>query len=248
MLASDQGRETKPMEQKHPTLHIGFVLYPELTQLDLTGPWEVLARLPNAVCHLVAADMSPVRSASGGLAILPNTTFADCPQLDVLCAPGGPGHLAAMEDRDILAFLRAQAGDCRAVTAVCTGALVLAAAGLLDGYRATTHWLSVDRLAAFGATPEKSRVVVDRNRITGGGVTAGIDFALTLAAQLSSVAMARAIQLQIEYAPAPPYQGTPETADPRVVAAVRAAASLYMSKIADVDARALARLKAERPA
>jgi cyclohexyl-isocyanide hydratase len=237
-------RRRLALEQKHPTFHIGFVLFPDLTQLDLTGPWEVLTRLPNAVCHLVSDDLSPVRSASGGLAILPNTTFADCPQLDVLCVPGGPGHLRAMEDQRLLAFLRTQASGCRAVTAVCTGALVLAAAGLLDGYRATTHWMSRERLAAFGAIADNARVVVDRTRVTGGGVTAGIDFALTLAAQLASENMARAIQLQIEYAPEPPYQGLPETADRLIVAAVRAASAAYLSKIAEVDARAVARLAA----
>ena len=234
------------MEQKHPTLHIGFVLFPDLTQLDLTGPWEVLTRLPNAVCHLVAADLAPVRSASGGLAILPDTTFDDCPQLDVLCLPGGPGHLRAMQDAALLDFLRAQAADCRFVAAVCTGAMVLAAAGLLDGYRATTHWLSRDRLAAFGARPEHARVVIDRDRVTGGGVTAGIDFALVLAARLADDAMARAIQLQIEYEPAPPFEGSPERADPRVVAAVRAASAPWRARIEEADARALARLAAAR--
>ena len=129
---------------------IGIPLFPGVTQLDFAGPWEVLTRIPGANCRLIAADLQPVRSASG-LAVLPTASFAECPQLDVVCVPGGPGHLGAMEDERLIGFLRAQAPGCRFVTAVCTGGLVLAAAGLLRGYRATTHWLSLDRLAAFRA-------------------------------------------------------------------------------------------------
>src|SRR4051794_11805699 len=165
-------------------LEIGFPLFPALTQLDLTGPWEILTRLPAARCHLRAHDLAPVRSASG-LTIVPTLTYRESPQLAMVCVPGGPGHLAAMEDEALLGFVREQAPGCRYVTAVCTGALVLAAAGLLDGYHATTHWMSRQRLAAFGATPVAERVVIDRNRITGGGVTAGIDFALTVAAEIA---------------------------------------------------------------
>jgi cyclohexyl-isocyanide hydratase len=223
-------------------IEIGFPLFPALTQLDLTGPWEVLTQLPGARCHLLAHDLAPVRSASG-LTIVPTLTYAECPQLAMVCVPGGRGHLQAMEDEVLLAFLRDQAPGCRYVTAVCTGALVLAAAGLLRGYRATTHWMSRERLAAFGATPLAERVVIDRNRITGGGVTAGIDFALTVAAEITGPEMARAIQLGIEYAPAPPFPGgTPETSDPAVVAAVRANGEAYAKRMAEVDARAVARL------
>ena len=224
-------------------LDIGFPLFPALTQLDLTGPWEVLTRLPGARCHLLAHDLAPVRSASG-LTIVPTLTYAECPQLAMVCVPGGPGHLTAMEDQALLAFLRRQAPGCRYVTAVCTGALVLGAAGLLRGYRATTHWMSRERLATFGAIPVAERVVVDRNRITGGGVTAGIDFALTVAADLAGPETARQIQLGVEYAPAPPFSdGTPETADPALVAAVREKAKAYQARMAENDARAAARLE-----
>ena len=223
-------------------LEIGFPLFPNLTQLDLTGPWEVLTRLEGARCHLLAHDLGPVRSASG-LTIVPTRTYAECPQLAMICVPGGPGHLKAMEDEALLAFLRRQAPGCRYVTAVCTGALVLAAAGLLRGYRATTHWMSRERLATFGAIPVAERVVIDRDRITGGGVTAGIDFALTVAAEIGGAETARQIQLGIEYAPAPPFAGgSPETADPAIVAAVREKGKGYQVRMAEIDARAAGRL------
>lgn len=223
-------------------IEIGFPLFPALTQLDLTGPWEVLTSVAGARCHLLSHDLAPVQSVSG-LTILPTLSYAECPQLDMICVPGGPGHLQAMEDDALLAFLREQAPGCRFVTSVCTGALVLAAAGLLRGYRATTHWMSRERLAAFGATAVPERVVIDRNRITGGGVTAGIDFGLTVAAEIAGREAAERTQLRIEYAPAPPFgDGSPETADPAVVAAVRAGARAYVAKMAEVDARAVARL------
>lgn len=223
-------------------LQIGFVLFPNLTQLDLTGPWEVFAKLPGATCHLLAPDLQPVKSSSAGLTILPTTTYADCPQLDVVCVPGGPGHLQAMEDKATLDFLTRQAPGCRYVTAVCTGALVLGAAGLLRGYRATTHWMSLERLTAFGAEPVSDRVVTDRNRVTGGGVTAGIDFGLALVAVLAGETVAREIQLQIEYEPQPPYGGNPRTAAPETVAALRGRLGGYAAAMAEVDARAAARI------
>jgi cyclohexyl-isocyanide hydratase len=216
---------------------IGFVLFPGLTQLDLTGPWEVLTRLGNAKCLLVSHDLSPVRSDSGGLSIVPTMTFADCPQLDMVLVPGGPGHLAAMEDPELQAFLKRQAPGCRYVMAVCTGSLVLAAAGLLRGYRATTHWTSLDRLAAFGVEPVSSRVVFDRNRITGGGVTAGIDFGLAVVAMLEGEGRAREIQLQIEYEPEPPYSGHPERAEPETVASLRQKIAGVADRQRAVDAR-----------
>ncbi len=228
-------------------LQVGFVLFPRLLHLDFAGPWDVLANLPGATLHVVAKDRAPIISSSG-LATLPTTTFAECPQLDLLCVPGGGGHLEAMEDDEILDFLRRQEPGCRFVTAVCTGSLVLAAAGLLHGYKATTHWNSHDRLAAFGAIPEKGRVVVDRNRITGGGVTAGIDFGLTMLAALQGEAFARRVQLGIEYAPEPPFPdaGSPETAEKAIVDAQREATAGYRAKMAEVDARAIARLNAGR--
>jgi cyclohexyl-isocyanide hydratase len=234
------------MPDTHAPLNIGFVLFPSLTQLDLTGPWEVLTRLPNAACHLLARDLVPVRSASGGLSIVPTMTFADCPQLDLICVPGGPGHLQAMEDPVLLAFIQRQAPASRYVMAVCTGSLVLAAAGLLRGYRATTHWMSLDRLAAFGAEPSNSRVVIDRDRITGGGVTAGIDFGLRVIAELAGEALAREIQLQIEYEPDPPYKGSPDTADAATVAGLKAKAAPYLDRMREIDGRAAARMLEHR--
>jgi cyclohexyl-isocyanide hydratase len=223
-------------------LQIGFVLFSGQTHLDFAGPWEVLSRLPGATLHAAAAELAPVESS--GLRILPTISFEHCPQLDLICVPGGPGHLAAMEDPAVLDFLHRQAPAARFVTSVCTGALVLGAAGLLRGFNATTHWASHDRLAAFGAVPEKARVVVDRNRITGGGVTAGIDFALTILAALQGEAFARQVQLGLEYAPEPPFPeaGSPDTAEPVVLEAARAATAGYRAHMAEVDARAVARL------
>ena len=194
------------------TTRIGMLLFPRLTQLDLTGPFEVFAKWPDASVHLLWKTCEPV-TAETGMRILPDTTLAECPQLDVLCVPGGPGVSAVMEDVEVLAFLRKQASGARFVTSVCTGALVLGAAGLLRGKRATTHWASHDLLSAFGAIPTKERVVRDGNVITGGGVTAGIDFALTVVAEIAGPEVAQGIQLQIEYAPSPPFDaGSPETA------------------------------------
>jgi cyclohexyl-isocyanide hydratase len=202
-------------------IHVGLLLFPRLTQLDLTGPFEVFAKWPGASVHLLWKAREPV-AAETGMRILADTTLADCPKLDVLCVPGGPGTAAMMEDAEVLAFLREQAGRVRFVTSVCTGALILGAAGLLRGKRATTHWASHDLLGALGAIPTKGRVVRDGNLITGGGVTAGIDFALTVVAEIAGPAVAQGIQLQIEYAPAPPFDaGSPETAPTDVVASAR---------------------------
>jgi cyclohexyl-isocyanide hydratase len=175
-----------------------MVLFPRLTQLDLTGPYEVFARMPDTRVHLVAADLTPVVSEYG-LTITPEMTFEQAPPLDILFVPGGIGVNPMMEDRDLLRFLQTQAQQARYVTSVCTGALLLGAAGLLRGYRATTHWLSLDLLPLFGAEVAHERVVVDRNRITGGGVTAGIDFGLAVAAEIFGAAVAQEIQLTIEY-------------------------------------------------
>lgn len=227
------------------TVHIGFPVFPDLTQLDFTGPWEVLTRLPHTQCHVLSHDLSPVKSKSG-LSFLPTLAFAAAPPLDILCVPGGPGTLHAMTDDKLLAFLRRQAPHCRYVTAVCTGSLVLAAAGLLQGYRATSHWQSIDRLAAFGAIPVKERLVIDRDRITGGGVTAGIDFALHLAALLAGEETARLIALQIEYAPVPPFPGDPATADPALIEKLNARLGGYRAEMARADAAALENLRAQR--
>ena len=165
-------------------LQIGLLIFPRMTQLDMTGPFEVFARIPNAKVHLVWKRVEPVVSDTG-LTVHPTTTCADCPQLDVICVPGGPGQIDLMEDREIIDFVRRQGEGARYVTSVCTGALVLGAAGLLNGYRAATHWASMDNLEHFGAVPTKTRVCIDRNRITGGGVTAGIDFGLVVAGHLT---------------------------------------------------------------
>jgi len=194
------------------SLSIGMVLFPGLTQLDLTGAYEVLARMPDTRVRLVASTLHPVRS-EWGLTILPDTTFADAPPLDMLCVPGGWAVDKHLDDDELLGFLRSRSEHARYITSVCSGALLLGAAGLLRGYRATTHWLSLDLLSLLGAEPVRQRVVRDGNRITGGGVTAGIDFGLAVAAELFGPTTAQRIQLAIEYAPAPPFDsGSPDAA------------------------------------
>lgn len=196
---------------------IGFLLFPDITQLDLTGPHEVLSKLPGAKVHLIWKTLAPVK-AVGGLSIVPDTTLADCPQLDLICVPGGPGMTALMIDEEVLAFLRKQANGARYVTSVCTGSLVLGAAGLLKGKRAATHWMAMGILPTLGATPVEDRVVIDGKFITGGGVTAGIDFGLKVAAEVAGEEVAKQIQLQIEYDPKPPFDsGHPRSAEPALV-------------------------------
>jgi cyclohexyl-isocyanide hydratase len=195
-----------------------MLLYPRLTQLDLTGPFEVFALLGNTRVHLLWKTREPVLSATG-MSILPTLTLEDCPALDVLFVPGGPGQVELMDDEVVLDFLARKGSQARYVTSVCTGSLLLAAAGLLRGYRAACHWMARDDLALLDAIPVAERVVLDRNRITGAGVTAGIDFALTLAALLRGEMQAKAIQLALEYDPAPPFEtGSPERAGPGLVA------------------------------
>lgn len=203
------------------TFHIGMLLFPRLTQLDLTGPFEVLHRMPETRVHLVWKDLAPVKAESG-LAIVPTMTLADCPPLDLVFVPGGVGQADLMTDTEVLEFLRRHAKTARYVTSVCTGSLVLGAAGLLAGYAATSHWAFTELLPAFGATFEPGRVVVDRNRITAGGVTAGIDFGLRVVAEVAGEEVAKAIQLGLEYNPAPPFaSGHPDVADPALVAQIR---------------------------
>ena len=198
------------------TLTIGMILFPGLTQLDLTGPYEVFCRMPGATVSLLAATADPVRS-EWGLTITPDHTFVTTGPLDVLCVPGGWGVNAQLENGELLAFLQASEHRARYLTSVCSGALLLGAAGLLRGYRATTHWMSLDMLRILGAEPVAERVVVDRNRLTGGGVTAGIDLALVLAANLFGADVAQEIQLAIEYQPSPPFEsGLPSTAPSHV--------------------------------
>jgi cyclohexyl-isocyanide hydratase len=196
-------------------LDVGIVVFPDVTQLDFTGPLEVLSRI--ARCRLIWKSTEPVR-ADKGFVITPDAAFADVDRVDILCVPGGGGALALLEDETVLQEVRRLASTARYVTSVCTGALVLGAAGLLVGKRATTHWGSLDNLRHFGATPVEERVVIDGNLITGGGVTAGIDFGLTLAAELVGTERAQAIQLVMEYNPQPPFDaGSPKTAPPELV-------------------------------
>jgi cyclohexyl-isocyanide hydratase len=198
-----------------------FALYPRLTQLDFTGPLEVFARLPGARIVL-AATRAGALSADSGLTFADVRALGEVPQCSLLCVPGGYGCTDALEDPQFLAALRRLASGARYVTSVCTGSLLLGAAGLLRGRRAACHWAFRDLLAAFGAVPDPARVVRDGDVFTGGGVTAGIDMALTVMAQIAGPAHAQAVQLEIEYAPAPPYDsGRPERAPPAVVATVR---------------------------
>lgn len=225
------------------TFHIGLLLFPDITQLDLTGPYEVFTKLPDSAVHLIWKTREPVR-AGGGMQILPTTTFAECPPLDLICVPGGGGMNPLLNDDETLEFVRRQAKGARYVTSVCTGSLVLGAAGLLKGKRAATHWTAREFLAKFGAIADSARVVIDGNVITGGGVTAGIDFALTVVAQLKGPEVAQAIQLMIEYNPAPPFDaGSPERAPAAIVARAKEAGAQRQAARAEAVARAAARLR-----
>ncbi len=195
-----------------------FASYPHVTQLDFTGPHEVLARLPGAQCILASSTGGDLE-ADGGLVFTRVRRLAEIEQCALICVPGGFGTIEAMEDPELLAQLRRLAKTARYVTSVCTGALVLGAAGLLKGKRATSHWAWRDALSAFGATPDSARVVRDGNVITGGGVTAGIDFALTVLAEVAGDEFAQSVQLGIEYAPAPPFNsGRPDLAPAHILA------------------------------
>ena len=203
-------------------LQIGIVVFPKVTQLDFTGPLQVFSSLPDTTVHLIWKRIEPVPSDTA-LVVSPTVSFTDCPQLDVICVPGGAGTDDMVNDEEVLGFLRAQSRGAKYVTSVCTGSLVLGAAGLLEGYKATTHWTAMGYLEAYGALPTKTRVCVDRNRVTGGGVTAGIDFALTLVSILVDRPTAEMIQLRMEYNPAPPFAaGSPDTAPPEAIARLRA--------------------------
>ncbi len=223
-------------------LQIGLLVFPKVTQLDLTGPVQVFSHVPGARVHLIWKRIEPVQS-DAVLVLTPTTTFADCPQLDVICVPGGAGADDLLDDEDVLAFVRRQAEGAKFVTSVCTGSLVLGAAGLLKGYRAATHWTAMDFLKSFGAEPTKTRVCIDRNRITGGGVTAGIDFALTLVSKLLDEKTAQAIQLGLEYNPAPPFNsGSPDTAPSDVLALIQQLNARRQARRSEMVARAAERL------
>jgi cyclohexyl-isocyanide hydratase len=200
-----------------PHLHIGSLLFQEIDQIDLTGPFEVLSRIPNSTYRIYGKTAEPVRDLKG-LRLTPDAALADAPRLDVLHVPGGFGQEASMEDEQVLTWLERQASGARSVFSVCTGALLCGAAGLLRGRRATTHWASFHLLPLFGAIPVNERVVVDGSWVFAAGVTAGIDGALRLAAELRGDDAARAIQLHMVYAPEPPFDGrTPETAPPAML-------------------------------
>lgn len=219
-------------------LKVAFLLYPKVTQLDLTAPAQLLAMAGMKV-ELVARTLEPVPTDSG-FAIVPTATIDDCIQADVLCIPGGPGCHDVMDDDDQLCWTRRVALGASHVTSVCTGSLILAAAGLLDGYKATSHWLWRDWLSLFGAVPTDGRVVRDRNRLTGGGVTAGLDFGLALLAELRGDQVAELTQLGVQYDPKPPFDcGSPETAGPELVAKFEAlSAESIRARIARLEATA----------
>lgn len=194
------------------TVKIGLLLFPGVQLLDFVGPYETFKATPEAETLLIGADMQPL-TASCGLPLQPTISFDDCPQLDVICVPGGAGVNPLLRDEGTLSFIRKQAEGARYITSVCTGSLLLGAAGLLKGKKATSHWYAVDFLEKFGAIHTPGRVVRDGNLITAGGITSGIDFGLVMIAELFGQEEAEAVQLGIEYAPQPPFNsGTPETA------------------------------------
>lgn len=199
-------------------LQIGLLVYPGVVQLDIMAPYQVLSFPPNTQVNLLWKSLEPITS-NEGLTISPTKTFADCPTLDVICVPGGGfGQVEVMKDAEVLAFLQQQGKTAQYVTSVCTGSMILAAAGLLQGYKATCHWAFRDQLAMLGVEVVPERVVIDRNRITGAGVTSGIDFGLTLVGLLCGEAMAKMTQLMLEYNPQPPFStGTPETAGEEII-------------------------------
>lgn len=206
-----------------PLFNIGFVIFPDLTQLDFTGPLQVLSRLPQSATHIVAKSEAPVPSDCG-LSLVPTHTFVNCPPLDLICVPGGNlGVVDAFSDRETIEFVRRQARTAKYVTSVCTGAFVLGVAGLLKGRRATTHWAFANLLPLVGATHEKARVVKDGNVITAGGITSGIDFAFNVVAEVAGETTARRIQLGLEYDPTPPFDsGNPDKASTAIKSAVLA--------------------------
>jgi cyclohexyl-isocyanide hydratase len=220
-----------------PPIHIAFLLFPDVTQLDFTGPAQVLTRMGNTSIELVAKTLDPVMT-DAGFTLQPTATFATARAPDILLVPGGFGVVAAMEDDATVEWVRTTGEAAQWVTAVCTGSLLLGAAGLLQGYRATTHWASHHHLAAFGAIPLKQRYVFDRHRATGGGVTAGIDFGLALIAAIRGEAHAKFVQLSVEYDPHPPFDsGSPEKAEPEVLERYR---TLIARMASDRDERTLA--------
>jgi cyclohexyl-isocyanide hydratase len=224
-------------------LRVGFLLYPYLTQLDLTGPAQVFAAAGGFEFHYLWKNKAPVMS-DAGIALLPTTTLDECPPLDIVLIPGGPGQAALMQDITVLEWLARQGHSAKWLTSVCSGSLLLGAAGLLKGYRAVSHWNYREHLPLFGASIDPARVVQDRNRITGGGVTAGMDVALHIIAHLRGDQVAQEVQLVLEYAPEPPFDcGRPENASAAVVAGAK---QRLIDQLAAVEGKlALERPKAE---
>jgi cyclohexyl-isocyanide hydratase len=228
-------------------LEIGSLVFDGMDQIDLTGPFEVLSRIPNSTYRLYGAGARAVRDVKG-LRLLPDADLGDAPALDVLHVPGGYGQEALMDDEAVLGWIRRQAGGARAVFSVCTGALLCGAAGLLLGRRATTHWASFHLLPLFGAIPVNERVVVDGSWVFAAGVTAGIDGALRLAAELRGVEAAQSIQLHMVYAPEPPFDsGTPETAPAAILEQARKAVAEITARRERTARRIAARLGQSRP-
>ncbi|MCC8963418.1 DJ-1/PfpI family protein [Bradyrhizobium sp. Pear76] len=223
-------------------LRIGSLLFEGVDQIDLTGPFEVLSRIPNSTYRIYGKTMEPVRDIKG-LRLTPDATLAEAPPLDVLHVPGGFGQQALMEDTEVLGWISRQAAGASRIFSVCTGALICGAAGLLKGRRATTHWASIHLLPFFGAIPVNERVVVDGSFVFAAGVTAGIDGALRLAAELRGDDAARAIQLYMVYAPEPPFDsGTPETAPPEILQQSRQAVRAITAQREETARRIAARL------
>ncbi len=228
-------------DQKQNT--IGLVIYPDMTQLDMAGPLQVFTSMPDTRVLLIWKSLEPVVS-NGGLTVLPTTTFEECPQVDVLCVPGGAfGQVEMMQDPDMMEFLQKQSQTAEYITSVCTGSLIVAAAGLLWGYKATSHWAFREQLALMAAEVSTERVVVDRNRITGGGVTAGIDFGLTIAGMLCGEETAKFIELMLEYNPVPPFGvGSPEKAGLDLVETVKTVGAQLLGASLTASQQAAARL------
>ena len=228
-------------------LQIGSLLFEGLDQIDMTGPFEVLSRIPNSTYRVYGKTARPVRDVKG-LRLTPDAILADAPPLDVLHVPGGFGQEALMENEEVLAWIRQQAAGACSIFSVCTGALICGAAGLLKGRRATTHWASFHLLPFFGAIPVNERVVVDGSYVFAAGVTAGIDGALRLAAELRGDATAQAIQLHMAYAPEPPFDsGTPETAPPAILRRARQSMQDITTRREVTARRVAARLGVEVP-
>lgn len=222
------------MTNTRPPFNVVFVLFDQVTQLDFTGPAQFLCRMPGAKVHVAAAALAPVMT-DVGFGIMPTVTFDDCPQADLLCVPGGLGVAPALSDARLIDFVATQASGAQWITSVCTGAFILGRAGLLQGKRATTHWGYTGLLPLVGAVHEEARTVFDGNTVTAGGVTSGIDFALTIIAHLHGEEVARSLQLNFEYDPAPPFAGgTPTTSPPHIVQAMQS--RFYDDRAAEMQA------------